>query len=289
MIRAHLELSRLSNAPTCVTNVLTGTAIGVTSATFSWMLAICMSAAILCLYVGGMALNDFFDRRVDARHRPDRPIPSGRITPSGAGIFGTTALLVGLIGGGLLAPAAFVPLLLLVAAIVIYDLTHKLTASAVVLMGMCRGLVYIVAAAAAVVPLDWRIAGPLAIALTIYTTLVTIIARAEDGGHLGPKRWLVLLMPLAIAIPALLIQPTTIAGRWVSIAAAAAVLLWLTLAARDLLGTTPRVRSAILKWLSGICLIDVLYLGMLDEPVAACVAAVLFLVTVAAHRIILGT
>ncbi|MEW6582528.1 MAG: UbiA family prenyltransferase, partial [Actinomycetota bacterium] len=33
-----------------------------------------------CLvYLGGMALNDWADREVDARERPHRPIPSGRI------------------------------------------------------------------------------------------------------------------------------------------------------------------------------------------------------------------
>lgn len=33
------------------------------------------------LYLAGMALNDWADREVDARERPERPIPSGRVAP----------------------------------------------------------------------------------------------------------------------------------------------------------------------------------------------------------------
>ena len=32
------------------------------------------------LYLGGMVLNDVFDARLDAVERPERPIPSGRVS-----------------------------------------------------------------------------------------------------------------------------------------------------------------------------------------------------------------
>src|SRR3954452_3127979 len=38
-------------------------------------------AASSCLYLAGMALNDYADREVDALERPGRPIPSGRVSP----------------------------------------------------------------------------------------------------------------------------------------------------------------------------------------------------------------
>ena len=38
-------------------------------------------ASSSCLYLAGMALNDYADREVDAVERPGRPIPSGRVTP----------------------------------------------------------------------------------------------------------------------------------------------------------------------------------------------------------------
>ena len=40
-----------------------------------------LAAASSCLYLAGMALNDYADRDVDAVERPGRPIPSGRVTP----------------------------------------------------------------------------------------------------------------------------------------------------------------------------------------------------------------
>jgi len=36
-----------------------------------------LAAASVCLYWAGMAANDWADRELDARERPERPIPSG--------------------------------------------------------------------------------------------------------------------------------------------------------------------------------------------------------------------
>ena len=40
-----------------------------------------LAGASSCLYLAGMALNDYADREVDAVERPARPIPSGRVSP----------------------------------------------------------------------------------------------------------------------------------------------------------------------------------------------------------------
>ena len=230
-----------------------------------------MAAGILLLYAGGMALNDLFDARIDAAQRPGRPIPSGRVSPLGAAIFGTVTIVAGAVVTTIVGPTSLVPISVLIATILIYDLTHKQAASAVVLMGMCRGLIYVAAAAAIAVPIDWRIAAPLVLALTVYTIALTIVARVEDGGRLGAWRWIVPLMPLIIAAPAIALRPDTPEGRWITTAAGIAVVGWLVLAARNALGSPPRFRDAILKWLSGMCLVDAVYLGMLDQPVAAIV------------------
>ncbi|NYI03855.1 SCO3242 family prenyltransferase [Allostreptomyces psammosilenae] len=55
-----------------------------------------LAASSACLYLGGMALNDWADREVDAEERPERPIPSGRVRPGAA--FGVAA---GLTAAGL--------------------------------------------------------------------------------------------------------------------------------------------------------------------------------------------
>lgn len=66
-----------SNLPTVWTNVLA--AVILAGADWrDWRVAIVLAAMSL-FYVGGMYLNDFFDRAIDANERPERPIPSGAI------------------------------------------------------------------------------------------------------------------------------------------------------------------------------------------------------------------
>jgi 4-hydroxybenzoate polyprenyltransferase len=43
-----------------------------------------LAAASVCLYWAGMAANGWPDRELDATERPERPIPSGRVTPNQA-------------------------------------------------------------------------------------------------------------------------------------------------------------------------------------------------------------
>ena len=58
-------------------------------------------AASSCLYLAGMALNDYADREVDAVERPGRPIPSGRVSPGFAlGLAGALTAGAGRAGGG---------------------------------------------------------------------------------------------------------------------------------------------------------------------------------------------
>ena len=73
-----LKLGRVSNLPTVWTNVLTGTVLGGGSP-WSGRTSI-VALAMSLFYVGGMFLNDYCDRNVDARERPRRPIPAGEIS-----------------------------------------------------------------------------------------------------------------------------------------------------------------------------------------------------------------
>ena len=79
MSRAHtyLRLGRVSNLPTVWTNVLAGVALSGARAPAGT--AVLLALALSLFYVGGMFLNDAFDREVDTRERPERPIPSGTV------------------------------------------------------------------------------------------------------------------------------------------------------------------------------------------------------------------
>src|SRR3954463_8694206 len=91
-VRGYLELLRPANVVTAVADVLAGYAVAGRGnhRALPWLLA-----ATVCLYAGGGVLNDVFDRTLDAVERPERPIPSGRVTASRAALLGGMLLAAG--------------------------------------------------------------------------------------------------------------------------------------------------------------------------------------------------
>jgi 4-hydroxybenzoate polyprenyltransferase len=137
-----------------------------------------LAAGASFLYTAGMFLNDVFDRDFDARHRPDRPLPAGDMSVKAAA--GTTAglIAIGLVlitaGGRFGASLAWSTAL--VAAIVYYDWRHKRDPLGPLWMGVCRGLVYCVAASAVAPTVTPRV-GIAAAAITLYVVALTWIAK----------------------------------------------------------------------------------------------------------------
>lgn len=177
--RAYLLLSRVSNLPTVWTNVVAGAVLSGTVT--DWLAVAELSAAVSLLYVAGMFLNDAFDYRIDARLRPERPLPAGDIQPSEAFVVGAGLLAAGvavLWRAGPPATAAWGAAL--AAAIVFYDYHHKQAAFAPLIMGLCRGLVYCVAASALWGVSPAVLAG--AAVMTGYVLGLTLAAR-----RLGPR------------------------------------------------------------------------------------------------------
>jgi 4-hydroxybenzoate polyprenyltransferase len=138
-----------------------------------------LAAASVCLYWAGMAANDWADRRRDAVERPERPIPSGRVTPAQAvGLAaGLTAAGVGLAGlaGGRRALALALPL---AATVWTYDLAAKDTAAGPPVMAACRALDVLLGAGVD----RWRRALPAALTVAAHTYTVTVLSRREVGG-----------------------------------------------------------------------------------------------------------
>lgn len=58
--------------------------------------AVRLIAASVCLYASGMILNDHADHGIDAKLRPERPLPQGDISPTRALLLGLGVLLAGL-------------------------------------------------------------------------------------------------------------------------------------------------------------------------------------------------
>src|SRR5262245_21014757 len=88
-----LQLLRLPNVFTAMADILLGFLL-THRRLEPWPQFALVLAASSCLYLAGMALNDYFDREQDARERPFRPIPSGRVAARtalfiGAGLLGS--------------------------------------------------------------------------------------------------------------------------------------------------------------------------------------------------------
>ena len=82
--RAYLELVRLPNLFTAVGDIVAGYLVVSRGVDVSWGVLAILIASSVCFYAGGVVLNDYFDRDVDAVERPERPIPSGRIREGSA-------------------------------------------------------------------------------------------------------------------------------------------------------------------------------------------------------------
>lgn len=137
-----------------------------------------LAAASVLLYWAGMALNDWSDRELDAVERPERPIPSGRISPAGA-----LGIAAGLTGAGLAAAAifggrrAFAIAGLLAGAVWAYDLRLKHTKAGPAAMAACRTLDVLLGAGP-----DTRAAAPMALAVGAHTYGITLLGHAEVAG-----------------------------------------------------------------------------------------------------------
>lgn len=296
-IRAYIELARLSNAPTVVTNVLVGCTLGAmsmvglnsggaTDASHLPLLTVTqLIVGVLLLYIAGMALNDAADMEVDSRERPSRPIPSGRISPRGAYVFVLVCLSAGLILLTRLGPEATAFALALAIAIIAYDLYHGASAASVLLLGMCRSLVCLVAAVSIAWPLDWPIASWFIVAIFGYVTVLSIIARAEAGPRAARMRWLSLALPVIAISPIIVVSdPQPMAYLF-----AVAMIVWILFVSRHLFRHQPKPPRAIMGWLAGICLVDAFYLALLGRADLAVVAVGCWLITVLSHRVILGS
>src|SRR3989442_4407613 len=97
-------------------------------------------AASACLYLGGIALNDYFDREVDAVERPERPIPSGAVPPAVAAGLGAALLAAGIALAGLADGSATTVAALLALAIVLYYAVLNRTPHRFLTSVHCRGL-----------------------------------------------------------------------------------------------------------------------------------------------------
>ncbi len=191
-----LRLIKLPNIFTSISNVCAGLLIA-SNGQFLAPEIILVSFASALLYAGGIALNDFCDRKKDKTNRPLRPIPSGKISAKGAMASVVLLFILGVISGSLISAEAGVISVLVCLAIISYDsLFKKWFIGAVISMGVCRGLNWSLGLAAGYGLYGLNFIYPLVI--FAYIAILTGIARFETKKTYIKK--IVKLLLLAIPI-----------------------------------------------------------------------------------------
>jgi 4-hydroxybenzoate polyprenyltransferase len=277
-----LRLGRVSNLPTVWTNVLAGAVLS-GGDWRAWQLGL-MLVSMSLFYVGGMYLNDYFDRAIDAGERPERPIPSKLISASAVAVIGYGLVSAGAIATIALRPAAGPMAALLAICIVVYDFHHRGNPLAPAMMGACRALVY----GATAIALSGELSGFLivsAAAIAAYVAGLTYAARQESLDKVGSLFPLVLLSaPLGVAVGAFQQGAGGVAiflllAAW--IAAAVRVL-----ARRVSVGSVSRA----VGWLiAGISLCDAAILASVGALSSALASVGGFLLTLMAQKHVAGT
>jgi len=305
-IGIYLRLGRVSNLPTVWTNVLAGAIVAgsITGRPLSLMHTLLVMLAISAFYCAGMYLNDAFDREIDARERPGRPIPSGQISVRTVFAIGFVLQVAGIAILSYYGTWAIVCGCALAATILLYNVWHKGNPLSPLIMGLCRALVYFVAAASVMMlELNTAVEPSLTSTVLLNTTVVlaalaiwahvvglTYAAKQESLNRLGS------LWPLLIlALPVLLYGSRSVTS-WADGGLALLMLLALIVAdviavrlliTRHMAGSVPR---AVAQLIAATSLLDALVIAIAGGGVAAvafCLCA--FVLTRVLQRVVPGT
>lgn len=287
--RIALGLGRVSNLPTVWTNIVAGVILaGGSLEPFETLLLL---GAVSLFYIGGMYLNDAFDREIDARERPERPIPSGQVSVKMVFVAGFAMLAA---GEGLLAITSYgldsgmgwppvVAGLALIASIVYYDYRHKTDPMSPVVMGVCRGLVYVTAGLAIASGFSSELIWGAGLMLA-YLIGLTYAAKSENLAEIK-NIWPLVFLALPFAYGLTLISESPI-----TIVIFLGFLAWVIYAVFHLVrqGRT-NIPLAVRTLIAGISFLDAMLVSGQGEQVIAIFAFGGVVLTRSAQRYIPGT
>ncbi len=188
---AFLQLTRPANVVTAIADIWAGFAIaGGWAYLLSnlergtgdfWQNLAWLSLSTIGLYAGGVAFNDVFDAELDAVERPERPIPSGRVSVKSATFLSIFLLLLGILAAAQVNLIAAAIALIVACLAVLYDYWGKHQPFfGPINMGMCRAGNLILGMSVA--PEVLGSSALLGILPLIYVAAITMISRGEVHG-----------------------------------------------------------------------------------------------------------
>jgi len=211
------RLVRLSLAPSALADALCGLALG---GVFGrgvlvqgdWPALLVAPFASLCLFHGGMALNDWADRHEDAAcdvvARRNRPLPSGAIAPTLALVLGLGLIAVAVAAAASVGRAPALLAAALAIAVLGYDFVGRGPLLGPLLLAQCRALDVLLAAAigaeVAGRALDPSVSVP-ALAYGAYVFAIGRLGRLEDdtarAPGMRPRRLVAQAAALLVVVP----------------------------------------------------------------------------------------
>lgn len=193
-IKAFLELTRPANVITALSDILAGLSIvGFLFGFKDYQIfpTLLLGASSMCLYAGGVVMNDVFDFSIDQIERPERALPSGRISKSTAIIGGLVLLVAGVVLAFAQSIFSGIIATVLVGNILFYDAVAKnYLVMGPLIMGLCRSLN--LALGMSVYELEVLEHSDVLLLPLLYIGAITLISKGEVYGS---KKW-----PMLVAL-----------------------------------------------------------------------------------------
>ena len=176
-LTSFFQLIRLPAGCSVISNVLVAYILA-THGKINFIELSFLLIASLCLYFGGMVLNDCFDYSEDCLERPERPLPSQQINLKTAWLIGYCLLLMGCLSAALVNQQVLVISIILVFLILMYDSNVLPPWLSAITMGLCRYTNWLMALA--VMPLTMSII-LIPIPILFYVIALTRLSQVETS------------------------------------------------------------------------------------------------------------
>ncbi|MFN6560300.1 MAG: UbiA-like protein EboC [Nostoc sp. ChiSLP01] len=271
--RGYFELMRPANIVTAWADILVGFAASGSGIIFAQLINGDANFAVLIplawlllattgLYGGGIVFNDVFDADLDAKERPNRAIPSSRVSLKNATLLGSILFAIGI-------AAAFqvswlsgaIAIFIALSALLYNSLAKHHPFFGPLNMGLCRGsnLLLGVSAVPAIIEERWY----LTLIPVIYIAAITAISQGEVHG--GKK----ITGVLALVLIAIVLMAVLALGILPEYTAIAALPFAVFLAIRILPNFVKAAREPLAENIRNAVKIGVLSLIVLDATVAS--------------------
>jgi 4-hydroxybenzoate polyprenyltransferase len=125
LIKSYLRLVRFPNLFTLPSNIFAGYLSVQLHHSIEIDTVILLVLVSVSLYAAGVIFNDVADRKIDLKERPNRPIPSGKITLRNAIFLASLLLATSIVTSFFISVTTFIVVVILIVLILLYDFLLK--------------------------------------------------------------------------------------------------------------------------------------------------------------------